>query len=248
MKHRTWRGRLSYRGPDGAERGREWFHVTRANDGRRTMRAVCEIDDSQVLRDVTLTVGADWRPLESYVRVCVEDRWIGSGWFRFADEAAYAEVESATLGRLSQRMATPGDRAPMFGAHQVAGDGWQAGLLGRGETGPRRVEGVLLSSPLPNGASGPLLATTTLTIEQLGPERIEVLAGTFDTVRYRCTPDDLPPEELWVLPDDNLLVRSVWTHYDTSYELAELSDKPAPGGSRRPGGAASDPTMEKRHA
>lgn len=222
MLHQIWRGRLAYLGPDGAERGREWFHVTAAMDGSRTMRSVCEIDDSEILRDVTLTVDADYRPLDSYVRVCVADRWVGSGWFTFDQEAACAEVETAALGRLSQRLATGGEHSPMFGAHQVGGDGWQAGLLGPDETGPRRVEGILLSSPLPNGASGPLLAATAMTAERLGPERIRVVAGEFNTEHYRFSPDGLPPEDVWVLPASNTLVRSVWSHYGTSYELTEL--------------------------
>ena len=43
--------------------------------------------------------------------------------------------------------------------------------------------------------------------------------GTFDTVRYRFSPEGLEPEEVWVLPDDNTLVRASWPHYDTTYEL-----------------------------
>ncbi len=221
MQHQTTRGRLAYLGPDGAERGREWFHLTRAVDGSRTMRTVSEIDDSQILRDVTLTVGADWRPRDSYVRVSVADRVVGAGWFRFTDSEATAEVDSTDLGRFTQRLSTAG-RAPMFGAHQVAGDGWQAGLLGADDDGPTRVEGILLSSPLPDGASGPVLAGAAMTVQRLGRERIRVLAGEFDTVHYRCSPDGLDAEDVWVLPDDLTLVRSVWGHYGTTYELAEL--------------------------
>ena len=225
MRHQTVRGRLAYLDAEGQERGREWFHVTRAVDGSRTMRSVAEIDDSHILRDVTLTVGADWRPRDSYVRVCVADELVGSGWFRFGEEEATAEVDSVALGRVSQRMNTAG-RAPMFGAHQVAGDGWQAGLLAADDPGPRRVEGILLSSPLPNGASGPMLATTAMVAERIGAERITVSAGTFDTVRYRFSPDGLESEDVWVLPEDNILVRSVWGHYGTTYELTDLEQVP----------------------
>ncbi len=219
MQHVTLRGRISYLGPSGAERGREWFHVTVAPDGSRTMRTVSEIDDSKILRDVTLTVGSDWRPHDAYVRVSVADRLVGSGWFEFTETEARAEVSSVELGRISQVVPTRG-RAPMFGAHQVAGDGWQAGLLaGHGGDGPVRVDGILLSSRLPNGASGPLIDTTSMTAERIGKERISVRAGTFDTVRYRFSPEGLEPEEVWVLPDDNTLVRASWPHYDTTYEL-----------------------------
>ena len=94
----------------------------------------------------------------------------------------------------------------MFGAHQVAGDGWQAGLLaGHDGPGPVRVEGVLLSSRLPNGASGPLIESTTIVAERIGEERITVDAGTFDTVRYRFSPEGLEPEDVWVLEGSNTL-------------------------------------------
>lgn len=222
MKHTTVRGRLAYLGPEGNERGREWFHITLAGDGGRTMRSVAEIDDSHILRDVTLTVGPDLRPVDSYVRVSVADQWMGTASFRFDDEGASAESLSPELGHVTQRLTLTG-RASMFGAHQVAGDGWQAGLLASGESGPRRFEDILLCSPLPNGASAPMLATTAMVAECLGPEQITTPAGTFDTLHYRFTPDGLPPEDAWVLPEDHTLVRSVWSHYQTTYELVELS-------------------------
>ncbi|WP_110241535.1 hypothetical protein [Nocardioides gilvus] len=222
MNHSSVRGRLAYLGPEGHERGREWFHVTIAPDGSRTMRSVAEIDDSEILRDVTLTVGPDWRPAESYVRVSVADLWVGTAWFRFDDRGATAEIDSPLLGQLTQRLPSSG-RAPMFGAHQVAGDGWQAALLEPGESGPRRVEGILISSPLPNGASAPMLASTAMVAECLGPEQITTPAGAFDTLHFRFTPDGLGAEDVWVLPQDLTLVRSVWGHYGTTYELVELS-------------------------
>jgi hypothetical protein len=185
------------------------------------MRSVAEIDDSEVLRDVTLTVGADWRPRDAYVRVSVADDVVGAGWFRFTETEATAEVDSVRLGRLSQRIATPG-RVPMFGAHQVAGDGWQAALLAPGEAGPVRIDHILLSSALPNGASGPMLDSTSMVAERIGTEQITVGAGTFETVHFRFTPDGLDAEDVWVLPDDFTLVRSVWGHYGTTYELVEL--------------------------
>lgn len=221
MQHRTIRGRLAYVGPDGTERGREWFHVTCEQNGSRTMRSTCEIDDSQILRDVILTVGSDWRPRESYVRVCAQGALLGSAWFRFDEGSATAQISSESMGRVSQRVTTLG-RTPMFGAHQVAGDGWQAGLLSPAANGPSRIEGILLCSALPNGASSPMITRTAMTAERLGTERITVPAGEFDTVHYRFSPDGLPPEDVWVLPDDLILVRSVWSHYSTSYVLSEL--------------------------
>ena len=58
--HKTLRGHIHYTsskpGREGVERGREHFTITVHGDGRRTLRAHCEIDDEpNVLRDVTLT-------------------------------------------------------------------------------------------------------------------------------------------------------------------------------------------------
>lgn len=223
MQHQTIRGLITYRGPNGLERGREWFHITVAPDASRTMRTVSEIDDSGILRDVVLTLGPDWRPRDAYVRVTVHDEPVGVGWFLFEENQAFAEVRSEELGRIRQAIATKG-RAPMFGAHQVAGDGWQAALLGpdQHDGDAAKVSGILLSSPLPNGISGPMLASTTMVAERLGHEPVTVPAGTFDTVHYRFSPDGLDAEDVWVLPDDWTLVRSTWAHYGTTYELSEL--------------------------
>lgn len=223
MQHRTVRGRLTYRGPDGNERGREWFHITRAPNGSRTMRTVSEIDDSKILRDVTLTVDSAWKPLDCFVRISVANESLGTAWFQFDETEATAELSSPDLGKVRQILPTQG-RAPMFGAHQVVGDGWQAGLLDPQDPGPTRIEGILLSSILPNGASAPMLAQTSMVAERIGPERIKVPAGEFDTVQYRFSPDGLAVEDLWVIPEDFLLVRSTWGHYGTTYELAELYD------------------------
>ena len=70
--HKTLRGHIHYTsskpGREGVERGREHFTITVHGDGRRTLRAHCEIDDEpNVLRDVTLTKNKNWdtRPMTS---------------------------------------------------------------------------------------------------------------------------------------------------------------------------------------
>ncbi len=68
MQHRTYSYKIQYLG-DAGERGREWCTVTVHGNGDRTLRALCEMDDSQVLRDVTSTVDAHWRPKDVFVRV-----------------------------------------------------------------------------------------------------------------------------------------------------------------------------------
>lgn len=73
-------------------------------DGLRTMRAVCEFDAEGITRDVTYTVGRDFKPIECYVRVALETKPVGSGWFRFTDDTAEGEAYTASEGRFSQRI------------------------------------------------------------------------------------------------------------------------------------------------
>jgi hypothetical protein len=128
MPHRTIRGTLAYTSekPErkGQERGRERFTMTIHADGRRTLRALSEIDDPPpVLRDVTLSVGSDWKPTDCFVRLSVGDRFMGSSWFRFSDREVECEGYTAQEGRISQRVILD---APLrvFGTHPIAADAW----------------------------------------------------------------------------------------------------------------------------
>jgi hypothetical protein len=158
MLHRTIRGHVRYLGDTVGERGREWFTVTVHGNGDRTMRAQCEMEDSGVLRDVTFAVYSRFQPLDCFIRLSVKDQFMGSGWFRFADGFAECEVVTTDAGRITQRFDL-GGRAPSFGAHPVACDIWHLPQFDRSR-GPRKevIPGVLMSSNLPNVASGPLLA------------------------------------------------------------------------------------------
>ena len=81
MNHRTMRGKLLYLHDTHGETGREWFTVTVQPSGERTVRAHCEMEDEQVLRDVVWSMDPDWRPIDAYVRLSVGGVWQGSGWF-----------------------------------------------------------------------------------------------------------------------------------------------------------------------
>ena len=95
MEHRNVRGKILYMTADTppVERGREWFSVTFHEDGQRTVRSHCEIEpglvtDRSVIRDVTYTVDADYKPLDGYVRLQDNGSFLGAGWFRVDDNVA----------------------------------------------------------------------------------------------------------------------------------------------------------------
>jgi len=78
--HETIHGRILYTSnkPErqGAERGREQFTITKHRDGRRTLRAHCEIDDPpNVMRDVVLTVDSHWITRDAFVRLATRFDW-----------------------------------------------------------------------------------------------------------------------------------------------------------------------------
>lgn len=69
--------------------------ITVHGDGKRTLRAHCEIDDPPtVLRDVILSLDADNYPMDCFVRLAIDDRFEGSGWMRFSETYAEAALIS----------------------------------------------------------------------------------------------------------------------------------------------------------
>jgi hypothetical protein len=235
--NRHVRGKLVYRAErDGRriERGREWFATTWHADGQRTLRAICEIDaglaaNRAVTRDVTYTVDAERRPLDCFVRLHRDGRFLGTGWFNFRDGVAECEAWGVPLGRVAQRF--DGSRPPSFGAHALTCD--VTHLERFDHAGGARIQparGVYLSSPEHDGCSGPMLHPIDFDIEYLGRETITVDAGTFETDHYRFLLEgslerEHPTEDVWCTPDDFICVKiAVGGYMNSSYELAELQD------------------------
>lgn len=240
--HETIIGRVLYtsRKPErmNAERGREWFTITKHKDGRRTMRAHCQIDDApNVMRDVTLTVDKDWIAREAYVRLAVGDETLGTTWYRFEDTYAECEGELAERGRFSDRVEykKPGE---LFGTHPIQGDAWHVNSIDR-SNGPcvKIFDRFLMTSLDHRGATGPELVwhDAGMRVEYVGEERITVAAGTFDALHF-CYGErgsdepgsnetgEHPPYEIWTTADDDfiLLKAEVTGYMQTYYELTSL--------------------------
>ncbi len=230
MQHRTIRGKISYITDEVGEMGREWFTVTVHTDGSRTMRALTEMDDDGLVRDITYSVDKNFRPLDCFVRLTINDRFQGSGWFHFTE--THAECESVTVdaGRISQRWPLQG-RPPLFVCHSVAADAWANACFDyarKAET--QTIYPRLTSSPLGNGGSGPMLGDTTtvtpipgtLELDYVAEEEITVPAGTFTCDRLILNKGKIPRFETWTSGPDFLPVQLRYDRLKQSYKLVEL--------------------------
>ena len=221
---RSYRGVLSYGHETEGLTGRETFHVTVHDDGSRTLRCVCEMDNVPLVRDVVYTVNARFEALDSFVRLSAQGAFIGSGWFRFTDSVAEGEVVTAKEGRLSQRIETPG-RVKLFGSHPLCVDIWKCAHTPAeriGETQP--LTNCFSSSLVPNGASGPLMVTKTYDIVFRGEETIETPAGRFDCLRYSWDTYTGRTLVMHTRPGDWLPVRVSVPETGRLYQLVEFEE------------------------
>ena len=214
---RNIRGKILYIGDDDLERGREWFSFSFREDGQITLRAYCEIDDARVERDVTYTMDANFRPLDCFVRLHSQGKFLGTGWIRVTDTQAECEVYNTTLGRVEQvvELAAP---ARSLGSHPLSCDALVLPVYDHSK--PERIQsrdGGLSTSPMLDGGSGPFLSITKGSLEYVGPERVTTGVGTFDAHHYRfpaIRPNSLHPsgtptsEDIWVTHPDYTFVRA----------------------------------------
>ena len=203
--------------------GREIFSISVQANGLRTLRVLCEFDNMGLTRDVTYTVGPDWRPLECYVRIDEEDRALGSGWFRFTP--SYAEGEGFTIneGRFRQRIELTSP-VNAFGSHPICSDIWKLAHVKPVSTDELQVvDNCLNSSPLSAGQTGPVMAPRSYSYAYRGSEEITVAAGTFTCQRF-----DWPVREgktlcMWTTGGDDFLpIRMTYPEGEKIYDLVEL--------------------------
>ena len=227
MKHTNYQGKILYLTDGKGEEGREFFTVTIQPDGARTLRAHCEMDNDELLRDVTLTLDPDWRPIHAYVHLTIENKFQGCAWFRFSDKVLECEGFAKDSGRISQRLETP-VWPPSFGGHPVCCDTWHskaASMRREGNNKIQAVDWIAMSSPLPNGGSGPMLSQAHVDVEFCGVEKISTPAGTFETTHvknYSRARGSEHPVEIWAWGDEFIPIRARWNLLKQSYELVQL--------------------------
>jgi hypothetical protein len=227
MTHKRIRGKINYVGDKVGERGREWFTYTVEADGARTVRAMCEMDDSGILRDVTYVMDEKFRPVEAYNRVSIKGISQGAAWFTFQEDGAECEAHSRSLGRFTQRIAAQGGISS-FVTHPIVCDGLQCAGVDTSSPGTRSIIKNSGSSSLrPDGGEAPGLTIHDRTLEFVGFEKVTVPAGTFDTIHFRVLPSRAevqgnPPLEVWSTPGDFLFVKMRWDLLNCTYHLTEV--------------------------
>ncbi|WP_298199431.1 hypothetical protein [Novosphingobium sp.] len=240
QQHRTITGKILYTsrkpGREGQERGREWFTFTHHTDGKKTLRARCEIDEPAptVHRDIVYSLDENDRPMDCFVRLTVGDRFMGSGLFIIGADTVECESYGPSIGRISQRMPIGGD-FDGFGTHPIAGDAYITRKIDRSLGVHKRKFRCFLPSPDHRGATPPLIAESSLDLGYVGQETVTVPAGTFDCYHYQFTDDagDMisvdgkahPPYDVWVTADDDAVFvqGGVGGYMQTWYELVELN-------------------------
>lgn len=235
MKHRSITGTILYtsRKPDRLDqpRGIEHFRFTHHTDGKRTLRAHCEIEEPHpsVLRDIVYSLDEHGRPMDCHVRLTVDDRFMGSGWFRFTQDFVECESYGPTIGRLSQRMPLNGPIDGM-GTHPVVADGYLLSLFDWVE-GEKKKLRVMLPSPDHRGATPPIIAEVNIDAVFLGRETVTVKAGTFAAKHFQFIDDgnsgmagQHPPYDVWITDDADaiMLQGGVGGYMQTWYELIAL--------------------------
>ena len=211
---------------NGQETGREFFSVTVQPDGTRTLRAQCEMDDDRLLRDVTLTVDAGWRPIDAFIRLAVEEMTVGSTWFGFTATGAEARGWTSERGFFEQRIATREPTA-FFGTHALHCDAWVAGRL-RLHDGPLDHFRfcTFACSTLANGGSGPELIEVPddyARVHDLGIEGVVCGAGDFEAYHVRIDVPGVDHFEIWSAGEDCLPVRLSSDGLGQTYELVEIT-------------------------
>jgi hypothetical protein len=221
-----WRGEVSYKEADEAgtlvEFGREDFSISQFPDDSRTMRAVCRYSTTGLIRDVTYTVGADFKPVECFVRVAMQTHVIGSAWFRFTDTTAEAEGFTAKEGRFKQCIPVP-DRVVAFGSHPLCSDFWRLAHVKAENPGTAQVlSNCMNSSPAAPGDTGPMLFQREYSYNYVGEKTVTVPAGAFKTHQFDWAVRDGKTLRLWTTGPDYLPIRMDFPEKGNVYELMSL--------------------------
>ncbi|HEX7873092.1 MAG TPA: hypothetical protein VF475_09285 [Sphingobium sp.] len=214
-------GRIDYRTGD-VITGHERFDIAH-HAGGHILRALCVLDDADLIRDVTIAMDRQWRPLDGYCRITRGGVTEATLWFDVDGEGVDVAAHIGDRRLPVQRIATDGP-LPYLGLHPLQGDGLISLVRGTAQPGIFLPIQTVTNSISPNGDEAIAAQSMTIDVAYVGEEAVEVPAGHFAGLRYQLRwREDWPPADLWVR-SDGLFLRMVWALVPTVYELARLGD------------------------
>jgi len=220
--YRHYAGKISYLDNAGREWGREEFSGSVHARGR-SLRAVCEMDEARLLREVSWAVTETWRPREGFVRNVRDGQTIGSCWYSVTGEMVECEGITAEEGRISRRIeaARPID---FLGMHPLTGDAITAMVRGTDQPGQEQTLLCAANSMAHLGDEGLSLMLVEPVVAFIAHEQITVGAGTFDALHYTIRWSDQVPHltDYWIDPVDCLPLLTVLPAIGERYELVRL--------------------------
>jgi hypothetical protein len=207
-------GEYAYRAlKDGADRGWERFRLTVHPDGTRSMLMWHGLRARSAQFTVSLRAEGSFRPLEAYVSYWNDGKYRGSA-AMFVHGPRLELVSHGTWGTHRETVDAPARFS--IGSHPVSADGWHAWVSDATPGTPAR----LYSLEAGTDVFKPIRGTfRDMPMERVGPERIRVPAGEFDTVRYRMA----GMADVWVHGEDRLLIRMRQERADRDYVLTKLT-------------------------
>jgi hypothetical protein len=221
--YRHYAGTILYLDATEREWGREHFSGSVHGHGR-SLRAVCEMDEARLLRDVSVSIGPDWRPRDGFVRNLRDGVTIGTCWYGVSGASVECEGVTADHGRLSVRI-DAGRPIDFLGLHPLAGDALTAMIRGTDQPGEERVLLCAANSTAHLGDEGLDVKWVEPVVAFIGPERITVRAGTFDALHYTIRWSDQVPHltDFWIDPVDCLPLLTLLPAIGERYELVTLA-------------------------
>lgn len=213
-------GSIAYRAGDGSLVGSETFERISHGAGH-VLRASCVLHDARLIRDVTLSMNADWTPREGYCRLMPHGQKDMALWFRV--DGARVRVDAALGGVPLPSQDLKCAAPPAYlGLHPLQGDALIVEQRGTDAPGKFRLVETVTNSISPNGDEAPGGHLMEIAVAFEGFEDIAVGAGRFAARRYALRwREDWPPAQLWVRREDNLFLLMRWPMIETWYELVE---------------------------
>lgn len=180
------------------------------------------MDDLDLWRDVSLSLDAESRPIDAFVRVSQRGNVLGSMLYVVRADVLELKGITAEHGRVSRRI-TLAAPLPYLGLHPLVGDALIALCRGTDSPGEFRTVRGYTNSSSPNGETGLLAVPSAIEVAYVGSGSLDVAAGTFPARHYRLRwQPQWPIADLWVSGEQALFLRLEWELNRSRYELTEL--------------------------